>query len=207
MNLYVIRHGETDWNVQRRLQGQADISLNEKGRRLAAETAEALRDVSFEAVYSSPLSRAMETAEIILRDREVPIIQEPRLMEISFGLFEGEEMTLENPRLQGNGFMNFFTAPDRYIAPEGGETFRQVCDRTTEFLRELTARKDLEGKNILISSHGAAIKGMLSTLYPADIKDFWHGGVHKNCAVSLIQVQDGLILLKEDGKIYYEDIE
>ena len=142
---------------------------------------------------------------MILGDRDIPIIQDRRLMEISFGVFEGEEMKPENPRLQGNGFMNFFIAPDQYIAPEGGETFQQVCDRTTRFLKELAARKELEGKNVLVASHGAAIKGMLSSLYPTDLKDFWHGGVHKNCAVSLIRVRDGQMTLAEDGKIYYEN--
>lgn len=205
MDIYVIRHGETDWNAQRKLQGQADVPLNEKGRRLAAITAEAMKDIPFAAAYSSPLVRAMETARTILRDRDIPIIQDRRLMEISFGVFEGEEMKPENPRLQGNGFMNFFTAPDQYIAPEGGETFQQVCDRTTRFLKELAAREDLEERNVLVASHGAAIKGMLSSLYPTDIKNFWHGGVHKNCAVSLIRVRDGQMTLVEDGTIYYEN--
>ena len=58
---------------------------------------------------------------------------------------------------------------------------------------------------MLVASHGAAIKGMLSSLYPTDISDFWHGGVHKNCAVSLIRVRDGQMTLVEDGKIYYKD--
>ena len=205
MDIYVIRHGETDWNAQRKLQGQEDIPLNEKGRRLAAVTAEAMKDIPFAAAYSSPLIRAMETARMILGDRDISIVQDARLMEIGFGIFEGEEMKRENPRLQGNGFMNFFTAPDQYIAPEGGETFQQVCDRTTQFLKELAAREDLEGKNVLVASHGAAIKGMLSILYPSEIKDFWHGGVHKNCAVSLIRVCGGQMTLVEDGKIYYEN--
>ena len=205
MNIYIIRHGETDWNAQRKLQGQADVPLNEKGRRLAALTAEAMKDISFAEAYSSPLVRAMETAKTILGSRDIPIIQDNRLMEISFGSFEGEEMKPENPRLQGNGFMNFFTAPDQYIAPTGGETFLQVCERTTQFLEELAARRDLEGKNVLVASHGAAIKGMLSSLYLTDISDFWHGGVHKNCAVSLIRVRDGQMTLVEDGKIAYKD--
>ena len=71
MNIYVIRHGETDWNAGRRIQGRSDIPLNEKGRQLAKVTAEALKDIVFGAAYSSPLKRAMETARIILRDRDI----------------------------------------------------------------------------------------------------------------------------------------
>ena len=72
MNIYIIRHGETDWNAQRKLQGQADVPLNEKGRRLAALTAEAMKDISFAEAYSSPLVRAMETAKTILGSRDIP---------------------------------------------------------------------------------------------------------------------------------------
>ncbi len=203
MNIYVIRHGETDWNAGRRIQGRSDIPLNERGRRLAEVTAEALKDIDFGAAYSSPLKRAMETAGIILRDRDIPIMKDDRIMEMSFGIFEGEVMDGENPRLKGTGFMHFFSDPGHYIPPEGGESFGQVCRRTTEFLKELAANPELQDQNVLVSSHGAAIKGLLSSLYPSTPDDFWHGGVHKNCAVSLITVRDGKMELKEDGKVYY----
>lgn len=203
MKIYIIRHGETAWNAQRRIQGRSDVELNENGRRLAAVTAAALREIPFDVAYSSPLKRAMETARIILHGRDIPIIPEPDIIEMAFGVFEGEIMTEENPRLAGTGFLNFFTAPDRYQAPEGGEDFSQVCTRTTRFLKTLAARPDLTGKTILVSSHGAAIKGMLSTLYPTKLNDFWHGGVHKNCAVSLVEVENGRMKLTEDGTIYY----
>ena len=65
MKIYLIRHGETDWNKLRRLQGQADIPLNEFGRQLARETDPALRDVPFDRIYTSPLKRARETAELV----------------------------------------------------------------------------------------------------------------------------------------------
>ncbi len=204
MNIYVIRHGETDWNAQRRIQGRSDIPLNAKGLELAQATAEAMKDIPFHAVYSSPLKRAVDTAEIILKDRPLPVILDDRIIEMGFGLFEGEVMSEDNPKLKGTAFMNFFCAPQLYIPPEGGESFAQVCQRTTEFLHELAARPELQEKNVLVSSHGAAIKGLLSSLYPSAPEDFWHGGVHKNCAVSLITAENGKLELKEDGKVYYE---
>ena len=72
----MIRHGETDWNKKRKLQGQVDIPLNEFGKLLAKETAPALADVPFAVCYTSPLKRAAETARLVLGDREVPIVPE-----------------------------------------------------------------------------------------------------------------------------------
>lgn len=204
MKIYIIRHGETAWNAQRRIQGRSDVELNENGRRLAKVTAQALKDIPFDLAYTSPLKRAVETAQIIIRGRDIPIIPEPDIIEMAFGVFEGEVMTEDNPRLTDTGFLHFFTAPDQYQAPEGGEDFSQVRTRTTRFLQTLAAREDLAGKTILVSSHGAAIKGMLSTLYPTEVKDFWHGGVHKNCAVSLVEAENGQMKLVEDGTVYYE---
>ena len=74
MKLYIIRHGQTDWNLARKLQGCTDIPLNEHGRYVAELTREGLKDVPFDVAFTSPLSRAKETAEIILKDRNIPII-------------------------------------------------------------------------------------------------------------------------------------
>ena len=82
MKIYLIRHGETDWNLEQRLQGAMDIPLNENGIELARETARGLRDVPFDVIYTSPLRRARQTAEIIRGDREIPLIEEPRIREI-----------------------------------------------------------------------------------------------------------------------------
>ena len=89
MKLYLIRHGETDWNKTRRLQGQVDIPLNDFGRKLARETAPALQTVPFEVVYTSPLLRAKETAELVIGDRKIPMIEDTRIMEMGFGEYEG----------------------------------------------------------------------------------------------------------------------
>ena len=89
MKIYLFRHGETDWNKARRLQGQSNIPLNPFGRELAMKTAEALQDISFDRAFSSPLSRAVETAQILLGDTQIPVITDHRLLEINFGDCEG----------------------------------------------------------------------------------------------------------------------
>ena len=90
MKLYLVRHGETDWNKQKRIQGQVDIPLNAFGRSLAKKTAEGLKSIPFDVCYSSPLGRAEETARLILNERDVPIITDNRIMEMAFGEYEGK---------------------------------------------------------------------------------------------------------------------
>ena len=89
MKLYIIRHGETAWNVEGRLQGQSDTELNENGVRLAKVTAEGLKNIPFDLGISSPLRRAKHTAELVLAGRNVPLTTDDRLMELSFGSWEG----------------------------------------------------------------------------------------------------------------------
>ena len=91
MLLYVVRHGVTAWNRLRKVQGRADIPLAEEGVRLAEKTGEALRNVPFDLCFSSPLKRAVQTAEYILGDRKIPVITDERIQEIDFGVLEGTQ--------------------------------------------------------------------------------------------------------------------
>ena len=92
MKIYLVRHGETAWNQVRRFQGHEDIPLNAYGRELAKSTAEALKEIPFDAAFCSPLSRAKETAEIILGERRTALKPDERLMEIAFGEGEGRSI-------------------------------------------------------------------------------------------------------------------
>ena len=89
MKMYIIRHGQTPWNARKCLQGRSDVDLNENGIYLAELTGKALRDVTFDMAFTSPLIRAKHTAQCILAGRKVPIIEDERLIEISFGIYEG----------------------------------------------------------------------------------------------------------------------
>ena len=89
MNIYVIRHGQTPWNVERRLQGRSDTDLNEIGREMAIETGKAFQKVHFDVVFTSPLKRARETAELFLGDRKVPVIEEPRIRRSASAIMRG----------------------------------------------------------------------------------------------------------------------
>ena len=203
MKIYMIRHGETDWNIVKRLQGRSDIPLNEEGKRLARVTAKALADVPFTRIYTSPLLRAKETATIIKGDRDIPLIEEERIQEISFGIYEGYLCAEDHYTIPDPEFINFFKQPEKYIAPEGAEEIETLCERTTDFLQELVHTTAYQDDTILISTHGAALRGLLSSINMDGIAQFWKGGVHKNCAVTILEVVAGKIKLLEEGKVYY----
>lgn len=203
MKIYLIRHGETDWNVERKLQGRSDIPLNGEGKRLAKVTAEALADVAFSRIFTSPLMRAKETAMIIKGDREIPIIEEERIQEISFGIYEGFYCAENHYTIPDPDFIHFFKKPEAYHAPKGAETIEALCERTTDFLNELVHTSEYQEETILISTHGAALRGLLSSINMDGVAQFWKGGVHKNCAVTILEVTDGKIELLEEGKVYY----
>ncbi|MDE6619806.1 MAG: histidine phosphatase family protein [Lachnospiraceae bacterium] len=203
MKLYIIRHGETEWNVKRRFQGRSDIPLNDEGRRLAHITAEALKNVPFTKIYTSPLKRACETAMIIKGEREIPVIVEPRIIEIGFGEYEGLCCGKDNYNIPDPDFMNFFDKPEAYKPPKGAEGIEELKVRTADFLQEIVHNRNMENDTILVSTHGAALRGLLSNINNIGIEDFWRGGVHKNCAVTLVDVKDGRAVIIEEGKTYY----
>ena len=203
MKIYLIRHGETDQNKCKCLQGRSDIELNEYGRELARKTAEGLKDIPFDIIFTSPLKRARETAEIIRGKREIPIVLEERIQEISFGEYEGLCYGKENYSIPDKDFMNFFNKPQDYKTPPGGESLEEVITRTGEFLQEILQKEAYKDKNILLSTHGCALKACLANINGSLLAEFWGEGVHKNCAVSLIEVKEGKVVVTEDGKLYY----
>ena len=203
MKIYVMRHGQTDWNIVKRLQGRSDTELNENGRELARRTGEALLGVPFTMAFSSPLKRAMETARLALGGRELPIIPDERLIEISFGVYEGLCSGREHYEIPDKDFSFFFTAPDKYRVPEGGESFASLHRRTADFLRDITMRQELEEQTVLVATHGAAGRALLTALRTFELKDFWNGGVSPNCSVAILESHHGDVRLVEENKIFY----
>lgn len=204
MKLYFIRHGETDWNIVKRLQGSTDIPLNENGEALARITAEGMRDIPLDLIFTSPLKRAHRTAELIRGNRDIPIVIEERIREICFGDYEGLVSKSEGYSIPDPDFKFFFTKTECYHTPPNGESVESLLKRTGEFLEELKHREDLKDKSILISSHGAAVRAMLCNIEGSGIEHFWGKGVHKNCGVSCVELVDGEYRILWENRIYYE---
>lgn len=202
MELYIIRHGETDWNKEKRLQGRSDTELNAYGIELAQITAEALKDINFDCIYSSPLKRAYKTAEIIRRHREIEIKTDERLKEISFGVMEGVPMK-ERPE----SFQKFFTDPANYVAPNGGESYEELVARTKDFIEDVVVTNSKTMERMLIVAHGALNKALMLNLNHDEIKNFWEGIFQRNCCVNIFSVNGKDFKMLENGLIFYEEQE
>ncbi len=177
--LYIIRHGRTDWNDQHRLQGRTDIPLNEDGRKMAQKAAEEIKDVHFDICFCSPLSRASETAQILLKDRDIPIVFDERLVEMGFGEYEGISGYFDGI---DSPVSAFFMNPERYSAPiaAGAESMDELFYRTGEFLRERVRPEIDKGRDVLIVGHGAMNSAIISQVKKLALKDFWSAGI-ENC--------------------------
>ena len=169
--IYIIRHGQTALNITNALQGRSDHPLNETGIRQAEEAAERLKSVSFDAVYSSPLIRAVLTA-VIIAPKLQPIIDE-RLIEMEYGPYEGKSFRELGPEV-----MTFFRDFVHNPAPAGMEPLASVVKRGGEFMED---RCRTSG-NILVSTHAIAMKGILEYLTPDSGGNYWSRNI-KNCAV------------------------
>ena len=156
--ILAIRHGETTWNQDRRLQGQLDIPLNERGHGQAARAAAALRAEPIAAVYSSDLARAHQTAGAIAAALGLEVRSHTGLRERHFGDFQGKtwtELELEEPEAT----LAWRTRVPDFAPGGGGETLLQLRERIASTLNEIAARHS--GEQIVIVAHG----GVLDMLY------------------------------------------
>ena len=175
--LYVIRHGLTDWNKEYKLQGQTDIPLNEEGRKMAEEASKEFKGLNFDVVFSSPLKRARETAQILVGDLDIPIIYDDRLKEMNFGIYEGTQECFKIPNCP---ITVFFKNPEKYEGVEGGESMDDLLNRTEDFLEDKVYPLLKAGKNVLIVGHGAMNSSIVTNFYHWPRERFWELGI-PNC--------------------------
>ena len=188
--IYIIRHGQTELNNANVLQGRSNYPLNETGIAQAREVGQWLMDqgIVFSYVYSSPLKRAIQTAELITQEK--PIVIDDRLIEMDYGPYEGMDLQNLAPEV-----ITFFSDFINNPAPKGMEPLSQVVQRTGAFLEDI---KELPG-NILISTHAIAMKGALEYLTPDSNGSYWSKYIG-NCAVYAANNIDGKIAAPEEVK-------
>lgn len=207
MIIYLMRHGETEWNRIGRLQGQSDIPLNAFGMELAEKTAEGLKEVRFDAAFSSPLQRALTTAKTVMGSRAVTVETDERLKEIHFGAGEGTRFAQARED-ESHPLHNFFCRPECYF-PEGeAESFDKVRARAKSFLEErifpLEGKLDTgnpKGGNVLIVAHGAINRCILNSIAGIPDKDFWKISL-PNCAVAILSLEGGRLRILEESRVY-----
>ena len=204
MVLYLVRHGQTNWNVAGKLQGQSDIPLNDHGIMTARLTGEQLAHIPFTKALSSPLQRAYTTCELIIGDRPLEIEKDPDLMEISFGDYEGLCIHGEHKNVPEQQFHeHFFHHPDQYITPPNGESLFALRKRARHFIDKLAVNEQLKNDTIVATAHGAIICAILAELHQYDMAHFWGYGVPKNCSVTIIRFEKGEITIEEENKVLF----
>ena len=144
MEILLIRHGQTEWNVLGKVQGRADIELNENGMKQAEETEKVLENEAIDLIICSPLKRAKQTAEIINKNRNIPIIYDENIVEREFGEFEGMKK-------EEFDFKRYWSYKQDYQY-EKAENIREFFERVYKFLNRL--KKEYSDKSILIVTHG-----------------------------------------------------
>ena len=159
--IYLIRHGETDWNSKKLLQGQVDIPLNKKGEQQAKEIAKRLTNVNFDLIFSSNLLRAKRTAEIIALEKKIAVQTTNLLRERSFGSLEGKHVD-EVLKILKTDIKKLRTVISERAKEFGAETDEEVISRFLTFIREVAIA--WPGKNVLVVSHGSLIRIFLTKI-------------------------------------------
>ncbi len=187
MDLYLVRHGETESNVERRYQGWSESPLSRAGIWQAEKAAHFLGRKNISGLYCSDLNRAFHTARVIGSSSGLKPEVTPLLREIHFGRWEG--MTFDEIERQwGDQIRLWLDDPFNRSAP-GGETLDQVCDRMKSFLEHIDEQAN-EGKSIVAVSHGGSIRALLFNVLGMDTASFWDLKV-ANASISLVCKENG----------------
>jgi broad specificity phosphatase PhoE len=185
--IVLVRHGETDWNRERRFQGHADVPLNDEGRRQVGELAELLAGESFARAYSSPLRRAAESAEILASRLGLDMGPSDALKEVDVGSWSGLTVAEVEARFpEGHACWLEW----RVSGWKDGETYEELARRVLAGLHELARAHP--GENVLAVTHGGPIRSAMAAALGLPLDDVSDRiGVVGNCAVARIVVRDG----------------
>jgi len=180
---YILRHGQTDWNLRRLFQGQINTDINEEGIRQATLCADKVREAGlyFDQIWSSPIRRAIHTTQIVSGCRSEDIHQDPRLMEIDFGPLDETPFDVESP-LVGT----LFSDPEGYKPIPGVESYASIIARVGAFFEDL---KQSDAQSVLVGSHGGAIRCMLVYFGYLRLADIWKQQVG-NCEIFEVTLGD-----------------
>ncbi|MDR1137850.1 MAG: histidine phosphatase family protein [Synergistaceae bacterium] len=202
MRFFIVRHGETRWNIEGRFQGQRDTELNERGIKQSCRVAEYLAGHGFDAVVSSPLKRAYFAAEKIAELCGVKAVETmPGFTEINHGDWEGllsSEVSARWPRLMEM----WHSEPHTVIMPgEGGESLRSVQIRAASAAAELAGRYS---GDVCVTAHDAVIKALLCHFLNAPLSSFWSFQI-ANCGLSIVEIVSGKPRMSLMGDSHYLD--
>ncbi|OQA07625.1 MAG: Phosphoserine phosphatase 1 [Firmicutes bacterium ADurb.Bin373] len=195
--IYMIRHGETVWNVASKLQGHANVTLSDNGRRQAELLGRRLSGLKFDQFYASDLARAYETARIIAQyhnNQDIKTLQE--LREISFGRWEGFSIN-EIQGLYPEEIKQWWKTPLQTRAP-GGESLGDLVKRTVTVVKNIVESRS--GGNILLVTHGGVIRSVVGTVLGMDLNEHWRLRQDNACLniIDFPEWDKGILMLFND---------
>ena len=182
MELHLIRHGQTNWNEERRAQGQSESKLTKKGKEQALALKEKISHITFDQIFCSSSLRTRQTAELIFPNQALNIEYLDSLKEIFLGSWEGrlyKDIEVANPESH-----NHFWEEPHLFDLRGAETFYQLQERAVSTVQKIA--KNSASKKVVIVSHGALIKSLLCDAERKPIKELWSPPRMHNCAHSII---------------------
>lgn len=204
--LYLTRHGETIWNIEKRLQGWGNSPLTDLGKKQAESLRDRLKDMKIDVIYSSPIERAYSTATIVKGEKNIELLTHDGLKEVNFGSWEG--MTLdeigENNQYKDQLY-NLFNNPKKYT-PFDGEKLNDVKERCHNAIKEILEKN--KGKNILVVTHGMTLKLLMLLFQEINEEEEFSKNVMGQATLTEIEVSDNgtyKVILKDDRSHYKED--
>jgi phosphoserine phosphatase len=202
--LYIVRHGQTEWNVEKRIQGHQDSPLTELGIKQAQWLGEALQNDHLDVIYSSPSTRAYKTAEYIRRHRQIDVIECAAFKEINVGVWEGQTFSSLEQKYPEQ-LKNFWENPAAFSVPDS-ETFADVQQRALRQLKHILVRH--KGQAVLIATHTVVLKLLMAYFEDRPLAHLWHPPyVHPACLCKVDFNNDRpTIRLHADISHYQEDV-
>ncbi|PFN04141.1 hypothetical protein COK38_19610 [Bacillus cereus] len=195
MRIYLTRHGQTEWNIENRMQGWKDSALTPEGINNAISLGNSLKNIEFNAIYTSTSSRAVNTAKLLSSQSNTSLILNPNLREINMGAWEGkthEEIKKAYPAQ----YKNFWENPI-YYEPDGGETLEQFVDRVVSVFNTIISTHQ-EG-NILIVTHAIFLKALLMHVKGESITNLWDPPFIHGTSLTVLEIKDENYTIQLEG--------
>ncbi len=186
MKIFLTRHGETNWNIEGRMQGRKDSELTELGEEQAKWLSERLEKENIEVILSSTSGRTLKTSEIIRGRKAIDIIAKDQLQEIDAGIWEGmlhKDIKENYP----DKYSDFWNEPENYKTDDG-ESFEEIVSRAKDVLESII--EEYNGKNVLIVTHALFLKAVFTYIKSKPISEFWDGVFMKSTCLSVIEVKN-----------------
>lgn len=194
MNVYLVRHGQTYANAEKKFAGIWDVALNENGLSQAHEASQKLKQISFDRIFASDLKRAFHTAEIIAKPHKSSVIPHSDFREINFGDWEGK--TYEEIKALDKDGMDRWISDYLTFNAHGGESISEVYKRVSNAYDSILSAYDKDSDvNVLIVAHGGVIQSLLSHICYNDLSGYWRFGV-ENCGINRVEYVMGYAVIK-----------